>query len=443
MICLANKERVRRALDLVEPALAAYVEGMFKRLFGEAAHGHARRYFAEKKREADAPIRDWDLPLLLLVIKRSWEDLPWDRVEVRLVCDVLVVRNRVNHQRVDLSDGDTETALRLIDHLHRFISPPPGPKLLELFNKQLEEERVEPFWTEVLSRVWPADWRGTYYLIGEGAELNLGAYSWARPGHPGRYEGVALYVLPMDRPYRKGGPSPAEALAAEMLASMKYPNSAVFLGVDEGSVPSLRDKICRLRSWEEVRRNAQDLQPHEEEGGQASLEQAEREVLKELRESYRWLLVPTQANPQDPVEWKTIQLESSQNPVERASKELRRLGEVVWTMHARHLAEVLDRVPLWKARRHVKIDELALEFARHLHPPRLKDWTVLDKAIAEALTDREWGYFAYASHHDDFRGYAGVYFRGSGEKPTAGLLKHRIGFLVKPQVLAPVLLGNQ
>jgi len=80
----------------------------------------------------------------------------------------------------------------------------------------------------------------------------------------------------------------------------------------------------------------------------------------------------------------------------------------------------------------VEIRELCLEFSRHLTLPRLKNWTVLDKAVAEGLMTPGWDAFGYAMHYNEARGYTCLYFRGRGQKPTAGLLKHRLGYLVKP-----------
>ncbi|MGQ0612715.1 MAG: Swt1 family HEPN domain-containing protein [Planctomycetaceae bacterium] len=443
MTFLTNKERVRRALDLLEPALAAYVDRTLTNLYQEGAHAKARVYFDEKKREADLPIREWDAHLLLLLMKRSRGDVQWDRVEDSVVCALLELRNRATHQRGDFSDPETKKALEMIDLLHRAIAPPPGPKLLKMFNEQLEEELSDPTWPEVLDRVWNNGCVGQYYgALESGPNLN-GPVFRGSPGDRGWEQGVWLYVLPMDHYYREPGRSPAVTLAEEILASMKYRNSGVFLAIDDESVSALQEGVCRLRAWEEVLRNAANLMPHEEEGLRACLDEAERTVVSLLRDAYRWLLVPTQAKPGAQVEWKTIHLEQSQNPLERASKELDGIGDVVNRLASDQLAEVLGRVPLWNAGQHVEIGELAREFARHLHLPRLKNWAVLDKAIAEAVMNPEWSAFAYAVHHDDARGYAGLYFRESGDKPTAGLLKHRVGFLVKPQVIAPALLNER
>ena len=66
--------------------------------------------------------------------------------------------------------------------------------------------------------------------------------------------------------------------------------------------------------------------------------------------------------------------------------------------------------------------------------PRLKDWDVLGKAIAGGLTNPEWDVFEYTITYDVVRRYGGLYFRGSGQKPSPDLLEHRFGFLVKPQL---------
>jgi hypothetical protein len=95
-------------------------------------------------------------------------------------------------------------------------------------------------------------------------------------------------------------------------------------------------------------------------------------------------------------------------------------------------------VPAWQAEPHARIQELAIEFTRHLYLPRLTNWTVLAKAIAESLMIPGWEYFGYALHCGS-SGYAGLYFRGAGHGSTSGLVRIRIGFLVRPEVAAKAL----
>lgn len=438
MMFLSNKERVQRALGSLEPTLAAYVDRVLKNRYPKDAQMRARAYFDKQKREADRPIREWDTHLLLLLMKRSWREIPWVQVQEAQVRTLLDVRNRASHQREDLAHAETERALEMIDLLYRAVSPAPGPKLRKQFEEQIKQERGDPTWPEVLSRLWPTDWLGSYHFEADDGP-NLDVVLRSSPCDAGKWEGVALCVLPMDRLYRKLGTSPAETLASEILASTRCRNSVVFLAVEEGCVARLRDAVCCLRAWEEVGRRTQDLMPHEEEGLRASLGGAERIVVKLLREAYCWLLIPTQSNSQSPVEWKDIYLESYLNPIEQVWKELEKNGKVVGHLAPEQLVEKLDRVPLWKVGPHVKVGELAHEFSRHLHLPRLKSLAVLDRALAEALMIPDWGLFAYASHHDEGSGYAGLYFRGSGQGPNANLLKHRVGFLVKPEAVAPAL----
>ena len=134
------------------------------------------------------------------------------------------------------------------------------------------------------------------------------------------------------------------------------------------------------------------------------------------------------------MEWKVTRIDPSPNPVECAGRELEMAGGLARRLEPMRLAAELDRVPLWRERPHIRIEELAYEFCRHLHLPRLHNWGVLAKVIVECLTTTGWESFGYALRYDDAKGYDLLYFRGMGLKPTTGLLENRVGLLVKPDV---------
>ena len=95
-----------------------------------------------------------------------------------------------------------------------------------------------------------------------------------------------------------------------------------------------------------------------------------------LPETYQWLLVPTQNNPQAAVGWQAIRLAGQEALAVRASKKLRNDELLLTSFGATRLRMEMDRVPLWRGD-HVAITQLVDDFGRYGYLPRLKDAAVL------------------------------------------------------------------
>ena len=158
---------------------------------------------------------------------------------------------------------------------------------------------------------------------------------------------------------------------------------------------------------------------------------ADSAVTARLPETYQWLLVPTQANPQATVVWQAIRLSGQEALTVRASKKLRNHELLVTSFGATRLRMEMDRVPLWRGD-HVAIQQLVDDFGRYLYLPRLKEAAVLLGAIRDGCALLTWGQdaFAYAESCDEVaQRYRGV--RG-GQHVVAG--DGDGGLLVRPEV---------
>lgn len=436
MLTLKNKERVIRVLDddLLNP-LARYVEAEFKRQCPSTAPAS---YFngRDERRWFERPMPQWDVRMHLRFVLVSWRDVDW-QLDRSLIEDVLYWANRSHHHKGDLSDDERQTALRVIDHLVRVVSPRPGPKVLRIFEKHLAEERNSADWADADWRLWPTDLNSGWLGLPEGHVGFVGSSGpWTPEGQyvggAGSYEGVSLKLLPLDRPFRESSQNPALATAAKIIEAIRYPNSVVFLAVDDSAVAGLRESICQHRAWESTEKEiwkARDaFMPHEIEGAEAALAESHRVGMERMRLGYHWLLIPTRENPEDPLRWQVIQLEASSHPVQRAWEQLEQAGGVATRLDPMRLAEVLARLPDWEAGSHVLISKLALEFSRHLHLPRLKNWNVLYEAIAEALATPHCP-FAFGLCDACLTNDGKAHDWKAVEKPSASLL--RAGCLVK------------
>jgi hypothetical protein len=133
-------------------------------------------------------------------------------------------------------------------------------------------------------------------------------------------------------------------------------------------------------------------------------------VAARLPETYQWLIVPTQANPQANVEWQAFRLTGQDSLAVRVSKKLRNDELLISGLAASRLRLELDQVPLWRGN-HVPIQQLTEDFARYLYLPRLKDPGVLVEAIRSGIGLLTWAQdsFAYAESYDEKAGrYQGL-----------------------------------
>lgn len=247
-----------------------------------------------------------------------------------------------------------------------------------------------------------------------------------------------LVVFGIEYPHAKDTVSPAIAAAQEFLqnrgtAPRIYRNSLIFLAADKTRLQDLDDAVRQYLAWDSIVTEAQtlNLDPHQTQQAVSRKENAKSAVAARLPETYQWLIVPTQTNPQANPEWQAFRLTGQDALAIRASKKLRNDELLITGLAASRLRLELDQVPLWRGD-HVSIQQLTEDFARYLYLPRLRDTGILVDAIRGGLGLLTWAQdsFAYAESFDEtagrYRGLqAGRQVWVDGENP--------IGLLVKPE----------
>ncbi len=247
-----------------------------------------------------------------------------------------------------------------------------------------------------------------------------------------------LVVFGIEHPHAKDTASPALAAAQEFLqnrgtAPRIYRNTLVFLAADKTRLQDLDEAARQYLAWSSIVDEAEtlNLDPHQTKQAESRKESAKSAVAARLPETYQWLIVPTQTNPQANPEWQAFRLTGQDALAVRASKKLRNDDLLISGLAASRLRLELDQVPLWRGD-HVSIQQLTEDFARYLYLPRLKDPGVLVEAIRGGLGLLGWAQdsFAYAESFDEaagrYRGLqAGRLVRIDGDNPT--------GLLVKPE----------
>ncbi|MBN2450533.1 MAG: DUF499 domain-containing protein [Lentisphaeria bacterium] len=261
-----------------------------------------------------------------------------------------------------------------------------------------------------------------------------------------------LVVLGPEQAYSKEPGCPAEAAARAFLESRGNAprlcrNTLVFLAPDRVRLQDLDEALRKFLAWESIleEKDTLDLSPFQVKQANTQKDAADGTVSARIPETYQWLLVPVQATPRDAVTWQAIRLSGSEGLAARASRKLRNDEFLVTGLGGTRLRMELDRVPLWRlpaatpgpaaqaGGNHVAIRQLAEDFARYLYLPRLRDTSVLLRAIEDGLGLLTWEQdtFAYAEAYDEEEGrYRGL--RG-GKTVVLGADDGQ-GLLVKPDI---------
>lgn len=218
-----------------------------------------------------------------------------------------------------------------------------------------------------------------------------------------------LVVLGIDHPYSKGANNKAESMARSILESRGnmprlYQNTLAFLVADQARLPDLEDALRRYLAWGSILTDHQslNLDPQQVKQAETQRNNADNTIKTRLPETYQWLLVPTQATPQSPIEWDALRLSGTDDLAMRASKKQRAEDLLLPSMAGIILRSELDKVPLWQGN-HVAIRQLADYFARYLYLPKLATPSVLLRAIESGASHSAWETetFAYADGYDE------------------------------------------
>jgi len=246
-----------------------------------------------------------------------------------------------------------------------------------------------------------------------------------------------LVVLGVDHAYSKDPDNAAETAAKAIFetrgnAPRLFRNTIVFLAADKTRLQDLDEAVRKFLAWESIldERDRLDLSPHQVKQAETQKTAADGVVTARLPETYQWLLVPTQANPQAVVTWQTIRLSGQDAIAERASKKLRNNESLVVNFAASRLRMELDRVPLWRGN-HVAIRQLVEDFGRYLYLPRLQTSAVLLDAIRAGLALLTWQQdaFAYAESYDE----TADRYRGLRSAAQITVAADDAGLLVQPE----------
>ena len=164
----------------------------------------------------------------------------------------------------------------------------------------------------------------------------------------------------------------------------RYRNSLVFAAPDPEQLQQLTDEVRTMLAWRSLVDQPGGLEPRQIDRARAHVNRfADRKEIA-LREVFRWLLVPAQADPNSPLEWQEIPLDCGLRTLAEAAAQT--LGDAgLVRLDDLGLAEEIDAARAWIGDSVPAGPQLADEFARHLFLPRLINEKVLQAALQSAL----------------------------------------------------------
>lgn len=249
-----------------------------------------------------------------------------------------------------------------------------------------------------------------------------------------------LVVLDLDHPYAKDPTNPAIAQADRILSNRGnsprlYRNTLVFMAADRARLEELMQAARYYLAWESIDHDREKLNLDNHQSRQAATQKGNwnQAVDARISETFQWLLVPTQSDPQASLDWMPIRLSGQDSLAVRASKKLRGESQMVSQYASSLLKGDLDKIPLWRGN-HVAIGQLAEDYARYLYLQRVRGPEVIFAAVRDGLGLMMWAAetFAYAESWDESKNrYVGL----QGGK-MVDVTPDNIGLLVKPEIAA-------
>jgi predicted AAA+ superfamily ATPase len=251
---------------------------------------------------------------------------------------------------------------------------------------------------------------------------NIGEFSRVHPmPHSGQDvpddPDARLVVLGIDYAYSREAGCSAETAAKSILESRGnaprlYRNALVFLAADKTRLQDLDEAARRFLAWESIlaEKETLNLDPQQVKQAETQRTAADGAVTARIPETYQWLLVPVQKNPQTQMEWQALKLSAQAPLAVRAGKKLRDEELLIAGYAPTRLRMDLDKIPLWRGDS-VSIKQLIEDYARYTYLPRMKNPGVLLASIQDGLALMLWQQdsFAYADSYDESTGrYRGL-----------------------------------
>ena len=219
-----------------------------------------------------------------------------------------------------------------------------------------------------------------------------------------------LVVLGPELPHASGTDTTQAREAVESILAERaggprlHRNMLVFVAADSARLSELRDATRSWLAWRSVLEDRVELNldPQQTRHAETQTAHFDETVAQRMGETFVWLLVPGQDDPRNAeIEWAITRVTGGDPIPVRVSHKLRGDEGLIVEYAGTRLRLDLDRVPLWRGD-NVSTQQLWGDYTQYLYLPRLRDRTVLIRAIESGAADLGWEQdtFAYAQSYD-------------------------------------------
>jgi uncharacterized protein len=230
--------------------------------------------------------------------------------------------------------------------------------------------------------------------------------------------GPRLVLLPPSAGYRRQDEGPAVLAATEVLekrgdAPRLKRNRLIFLAPDADAVQRLRDAAKTFLAWrsivDDVQQRRMDLGTYQADQAKRAMDTAEDSLKQMVRETYRWLMVPTEEMQRGKMvlRWETVSVAASApSLVDEIENKLKEEEWVVYVWSPVHLNRVLNQWYFKEGVASVGALKVWQDSCQYLYLPRLLNADVFVQTVSVGCEQRDG--FAYAAGRDgeQWQGFA-------------------------------------
>lgn len=255
------------------------------------------------------------------------------------------------------------------------------------------------------------------------------------PDEPG---GVRAVVLGIGHPHsgRDGSEALSEAkniLMQRGATPRVYRNMIVFLAAEQRQLDNLKAAQRSALAWAEIvnQTDRLDLKQSDVALAKAKLSEATETLKTRLKEAWCYLIYPVQETAQSDVEWTSAKVPAQDGLLSRASKKLVSDEALLPELGPARLDRELQKY-IWNGKPHLSLKDLWEYLNRYTYLPRLKNQSVLTKAVHSAVSGMLPGPFAYAERWDEAKQtYLGLAIRRAD---NIQIVVDRDSLIVKPEI---------
>lgn len=231
--------------------------------------------------------------------------------------------------------------------------------------------------------------------------------------------GLRIAVLPLDDAWTRSGPNRAKDAAEAILKfrgeqPRQKQNRLLFLAAEADQVMHLKDTTRTLLAWRSILADLKDnritLDNLQQQQAKQNLDQVDATLFRLVRETFKWLLVPTQtAKPGQvsAIDWEALSLNAA---AQSLSKEIERVADeneaVISAWSPIHLQNLLKQWFWTNDRVDADATDVWQTTCRFVYMPRLSKSMVLQSTISAGAGSRDFFGLAFGKNEDGtYRGF--------------------------------------